>query len=152
MSRERKSRTSLLVSRLTSAQETKMKNLIEEMCKVTLGEENFGSATRNAEGRSGGILSLWNTNRVYVLSTWDMRGVFIVNRLLGKEKLIVNIYSSCLNVDKVVLWDSLHITIDQLLDPCVCVLGDFIAIKRAWKEWAKICLSMIGRLTISITL
>lgn len=41
-------------------QETKLESIAEQDYRTTWGDGNFGWIYREAEGRSGGILSLWD--------------------------------------------------------------------------------------------
>ncbi|KAL8466713.1 hypothetical protein ACS0TY_035679 [Phlomoides rotata] len=51
-------------------QETKIEAVNVWDCKDIMGEGNFSWAEKGAEGRSGGILSVWNSNLFVCLSSW----------------------------------------------------------------------------------
>ncbi|XP_057788776.1 uncharacterized protein LOC131005735 [Salvia miltiorrhiza] len=60
-------------------QETKLEKLSEIELRGLWGSEKFGFASRKAEGRSGGILTIWNSDIFSCSSTWDVPGALFVN-------------------------------------------------------------------------
>lgn len=82
-----------------------MSNLGERTCKSVWGD---GWACPDADGNSGGILSIWNDKVFGVVSTWYARGVLVVNGILredGKQVCILNVYATCVTSEKLRLWD-----------------------------------------------
>lgn len=62
-----------------------------------------------------------------------MRGAVVVSGLWGHEKIqccIINVYASCLTDEKEELWDRLSSVISQNSGHCICIAGDFNAIRR----------------------
>lgn len=61
-----------------------------------------------------------------------MRGPLIVNGFLkrdGTQCCIVNVYAPCVTQQKTELWDALQLWIEQNSEVCICVIGDFNAIR-----------------------
>lgn len=88
----------------------------------------------DAEGLSGGILSIWNKHIFCKVSSWHIRGALVVNgfcREDGKQTCIVNVYAPCSTSEKTVLWDILDNFISQQGDIYICVVGDFNAVRTA---------------------
>lgn len=86
-----------------------------------------------AEGRSGGILSVWNGDVFSASSCWHMEEVVVVNRLWGVERndcCLINIYAPCLLGDILDLWDRIQLIISQNSNKCLCIVGDFNLIRR----------------------
>ncbi|KAL8525477.1 hypothetical protein ACS0TY_014915 [Phlomoides rotata] len=46
--------------------------------RAVWGEGNFSWAFREADGRSGGLLSVWNSDKFAIVSNWHMLGAVIV--------------------------------------------------------------------------
>ncbi|XP_057793237.1 uncharacterized protein LOC131009849 [Salvia miltiorrhiza] len=68
-----------------------------------------------AEGRPGGILTVWNPSRFACSSHWDIPGALIVN---GRW-----------NPDREELWNSIGLVVDQNRESCVCIGGDFNSVR-----------------------
>ncbi|KAL8515928.1 hypothetical protein ACS0TY_014579 [Phlomoides rotata] len=114
-------------------QETKKENIDEFLGKSVWGDGRFGWAFREAEGRSGGILSIWNSDLFVAVSCWHMKGAAIVNGLWRSERInccIVNIYAPCPLNERIELWDRLQIIISQNQSSCLCIAGNFNSIRR----------------------
>lgn len=113
-------------------QETKMSNIGERFCKSVWGDQNIGWAAMDAEGSSGGILSIWNDNIFSLTSSWFTRGVLITNGFLredGQQVCVLNIYAPCSASEKKRLWDVVTNIISQQSSRYICVAGDFNAIR-----------------------
>ncbi|KAL8528849.1 hypothetical protein ACS0TY_006343 [Phlomoides rotata] len=83
-------------------------NFDDSVCKAIWGAGNVEWAYRKAEGRAGGIISLWDADKFIRSSSWDMDGVVIVNGFWkdnGWRCCVVNIYSPCILAEKLDLWD-----------------------------------------------
>lgn len=57
-------------------QKTKKKTIDRSWIEWIWGNENFGFVQREASGRSGGILTVWDTS------------VFMVNEVVGNDRLV----------------------------------------------------------------
>lgn len=76
-------------------QETKLDSLDESVCRQVWGEGNFDWAARDAVGRAGGILCIWNSDKFLCSSSWHMEGSVGVCGVWGAERTrccIINIY------------------------------------------------------------
>ncbi|KAL8516077.1 hypothetical protein ACS0TY_014670 [Phlomoides rotata] len=114
-------------------QETKKENIDEMFCKRVWGEGNIGWAFREAEGRSGGILSIWNADKFSVMSCWHTRGAVVVNGMWGSERshcCIINVYAPCPLTERKLLWEMIETIVSQNITSCICVIGDFNSIRR----------------------
>lgn len=60
-------------------QESKLEVVDEEVCRLIWGRNNCGWAARVVVGRSGGLITLWNSDKFRCVSWWHMEGVVIVN-------------------------------------------------------------------------
>lgn len=110
-------------------QETKLESISELDCKLTWGNEYCGWVYREAEGKAGGILSIfWDKQVFSYLSHWHVNGVLVVNGLWGQDKVeccIINVYAPCLVNEKEMLWDIIQTVVLQNVSSCVCVNLDF---------------------------
>ncbi|XP_057775476.1 uncharacterized protein LOC130994451 [Salvia miltiorrhiza] len=92
-------------------QESKLESIDEIVLKTIWGTEKCGFAFRKAEGRSGGILSTWNSSSFLSSSNWEMPGALIVNGRWIPEREN--------------LWNTIGLVIEQSRDLHVCIGGDF---------------------------
>ncbi|XP_057803583.1 uncharacterized protein LOC131018912 [Salvia miltiorrhiza] len=113
-------------------QESKLEEFSESLCYSWWGANNCKWAARNSEGRSGGILCAWNKDLFFVSSKWDFPGAVIIIGVWRPNNLrccFVNVYAPSNPSEKHVLWDMIRVFVDQNKDLCLCVLGDFNAIR-----------------------
>lgn len=92
-------------------QETKKEVINEFLVRSLWGQNICGWVYRESEGRSGGIISLWNPEVFSASSSWHMKGSVVVNGYWGSERIefsIVNIYVPCQVSEKIELWDRLQ--------------------------------------------
>ncbi|KAL8471398.1 hypothetical protein ACS0TY_028884 [Phlomoides rotata] len=95
---------------------------------------------REAEGRSGGIISIWNKNVFSKISVWHIRGMLVVNGTWledGEQMMIINVYAPCTPADKEQPWDPIIIVLQQNENVRTCVVGDFNAIKEEYERAGK---------------
>ncbi|XP_057789837.1 uncharacterized protein LOC131006698 [Salvia miltiorrhiza] len=121
-------------------QETKMESMEGEMCNGWWGRNNYGLARRDAEGRSGGILCAWNKDHFTATSSWDMQGAVIINGVGKAGNLsycLINVYASNVAREKAESWDKLQILAEQNRDRCLCIMGDFNAIRERGERVGK---------------
>ncbi|XP_057775236.1 uncharacterized protein LOC130994218 [Salvia miltiorrhiza] len=114
-------------------QETKLEKFPDFVCRAWWGTNNFDLAVRNSEGRSGGIASIWNTDVFAASSKWDLPGVVVVNGLWKNGNIsccFINVYAPSSCSEKLRLWDAIGNIVNLHADCCVCVLGDFNAVRR----------------------
>lgn len=113
-------------------QESKLIEVNEDKCKLIWGNDSCGWAARDAVGRAGGIITLWNPDKLICSSSWHMEGVVVVNGFWGANRVkcsILNVYAPCLLEDRIDLWDRLNTVVHQLGDSCICLAGDFNSIR-----------------------
>ncbi|KAL8490658.1 hypothetical protein ACS0TY_022603 [Phlomoides rotata] len=72
--------------------------------------KEFDWSFKASVGRSGGIISLWNSDIFSKSSSWDTNGMLVIN-------------------EKRELWDTIRLVINQYREACICVVGDFNAIR-----------------------
>ncbi|XP_057811358.1 uncharacterized protein LOC131025575 [Salvia miltiorrhiza] len=114
-------------------QETKLESLSVSICSNWWGVDNCDWAVRNSEGRSGGILCVWNKDLFSVSSKWDFPGAVIIIGVWKPNNLrccFVNVYAPSDSPAKNVLWERLRSVIEQNKDLCLCMVGDFNAIRE----------------------
>lgn len=114
-------------------QETKMENLEVSICKDAWGDRKLDWACRGSVGRSGGILTMWDDDIFCKISSWHLHGALIVNgfwRRDGTRVCIINVYASCAAHERIDLWDSLRMVVEQNVGICICVIGDFNIVRR----------------------
>lgn len=109
-----------------------MEKLGSKIYKSLWWEQNFDWECVEAEGRSGGILSIWNDKIFCKTSSWQTRGVLAVNGFLkedGSQVCILNVYAPCSTTDRIILWDIICNYLASYSATLVCVMGDFNAIR-----------------------
>lgn len=113
-------------------QETKLEVMEDRVCRATWGNSEVDWVYKASEGRSGGMLSIWNAAIFCKSSSWFMRGALIVNGVLikdGTRCCIVNVYAPCVEQEQNELWQALQVLVEQNQDVCVCIVGDFNTIR-----------------------
>ncbi|KAL8461664.1 hypothetical protein ACS0TY_032954 [Phlomoides rotata] len=76
--------------------------------KTVWGGDKVEWAYREAVGRAGGIISLWDSDKFVCSSSWNMEGAVIVNGFWkedGARCCMVNVYAPCQVTAKTELWD-----------------------------------------------
>ncbi|KAL8544723.1 hypothetical protein ACS0TY_005092 [Phlomoides rotata] len=114
-------------------QETKWEEVTKNRCMGLWGNPNLDWASRESEGRSGGILTIWNNEVFHKSSSWSTRGVLVINGFFtgdGSRGVLMNVYAPCSSPEKTEVWDIIKLTVNQNMDARVCVVGDFNSIRR----------------------
>ncbi|KAL8508223.1 hypothetical protein ACS0TY_018708 [Phlomoides rotata] len=94
---------------------------------LTYNTRGLGKKAKRKEalvGRSGGIISLWNSDIFHKTSSWDTCGMLVINGFFsadGKRGVLIN--------EKKGVWDTIRLVIDQNSEACIYVVGDFNAIR-----------------------
>ncbi|KAL8506366.1 hypothetical protein ACS0TY_017299 [Phlomoides rotata] len=117
---------------LCCIQETKMEEVSKNRCAGLWGDSNFYWAYSESEGRAGGILSIWKNDVFHKSSSWNVRGVLVVNGFFsedGGRGVLLNVYAPCSSSEERDLWEIIQNTVLQNLDARVCVVGDFNSIR-----------------------
>ncbi|GAU45885.1 hypothetical protein TSUD_401090, partial [Trifolium subterraneum] len=87
---------------------------------------------RPSIGASGGLLTVWDSSEVEVLSTVSFEHVLLCHgRFLSSNETfyVMNIYAPCDLGAKQRLWNSLSVRLQSLAGRRVCVCGDFNAVR-----------------------
>ncbi|XP_058766452.1 uncharacterized protein LOC131640058 [Vicia villosa] len=102
----------------------------EEIAKSFWASSEVGYSYSNSRGRSGGLLSLWNNEKMEVLFSFKGEG-FLGIKLKWDLNLyyIINVYSSCDFPKKKALWEDLLSLKEKYKDGEWIVGGDFNAVK-----------------------
>ncbi|KAL8478208.1 hypothetical protein ACS0TY_030195 [Phlomoides rotata] len=114
-------------------QESKLEKLDERTGKELWFDRDFDWAWREAEGRSGGIITIWNRKVFCKISSWHIKGMLAVNGFWvedGMKVMIINVYAPCKLSAKAQLWDAILIVLEQNQDIRICVVGDFNSIRE----------------------
>lgn len=115
-------------------QETKLVIMKKLVCKSLWIDQNFDWACKASSGRSRGILTIWNHAASCKTSEWFLKGLLVVNGYwceTGRQCLVLNVYTPGSLSDKLLLWDSINLIIEQYDDACICVLADFNSITNS---------------------
>ncbi|KAL8458968.1 hypothetical protein ACS0TY_036443 [Phlomoides rotata] len=119
-------------------QESKKEHVSEILCKSLWGNwSKIGWAFKGSVGSSGGIITIWNAGIFCSSSHWHAPGMLVVNGYWiesGISCVIINVYSSCNLADKLRMWDVIKSVALQNSEECVCVVGDFNAIKKEYER------------------
>lgn len=112
-------------------QETKVSNMTDLVAKSFWRVPEIGFSFSNSEGRSGGLITLWNKDYVKEISSFKGDG-FLGVKVIWKDDFyyIVNIYSSCDISKKKRLWEVLIELKKKYNDGEWIMGGDFNAIKN----------------------
>lgn len=97
-----------------------------------MGDASCNWVYSPSEGRSGGMLSIWNKEIFKLLFSFKGRGFCGICGEWGPLKIkcfLVNIYSSCNPVEKRQLWEVLKMSKRGFERRAWCLIGDFNAIK-----------------------
>ncbi|KAL8485188.1 hypothetical protein ACS0TY_027479 [Phlomoides rotata] len=91
---------------LCCIQETKIQEVSKIRCMSLWRNPNFDWAYNESEGRSGGILSIWNKDVFHKSNSWSVRGVLVINGYFtgdGGRGVLMNVYASCSSSEKTYL-------------------------------------------------
>ncbi|KAL8483747.1 hypothetical protein ACS0TY_026433 [Phlomoides rotata] len=115
-------------------QESKLEQVSSRVGNELWPNSDFEWVWKEAEGRAGGLISIWNKNLFTKTSSWHCRGLLVVNgrwREDGGEMVIMNVYAPSALSEKEQLWDLIKMVIQQNVEARVCVVGDFNSIRTA---------------------
>ncbi|XP_058741211.1 uncharacterized protein LOC131613570 [Vicia villosa] len=104
--------------------------LVQEL--VAGGSNDFEFAFKSSDGRSGGILVVWNKNMLSIKNTEVLEHAPWLEGEWGVENIsvtIVVVYAPCDRRKKFVLWNELLSKINRKRDDRICLIGDFNAIR-----------------------
>jgi len=83
-------------------------------------------------GASGGLVTVWDRSRIYVLFTISFGHVLIIKGKVittEEEFIIFNVYAPCDSVAKHELWERLVPMVLNYGDICLCLCGDFKSVR-----------------------
>lgn len=113
-------------------QETKVEEWSEEegiLLWKKAAEVKWGY--KGSMGRSGGVLTFWDDSKFRSSSHWSIGGAVVVVGIWRETRevfCIVNVYASCEEEEKRLLWDKLQLVVEQWSDVNLCLIGDFNSI------------------------
>ncbi|XP_058752224.1 uncharacterized protein LOC131625381 [Vicia villosa] len=104
----------------------------DSLAKSFWHNPEVGFSFSNSLGRSGGLITLWNSNKVVVVGSFKGDG-YLGNIVEWKNKIfyIINIYSSCLLSKKKEMWKELLDLKEAFKDGEWIMGGDFNATKNS---------------------
>lgn len=115
--------------------ETKLVNISVSMAGSFWRNKNIEFSYTMYVGASGGILSLWNSDSVQVISSFGGKGYLGVKAIWKEETYyIVNVYSLCSLTVKRLLLGNLISSKSKFMDDEWIIGGEFNAIKCRGKE------------------
>ncbi|XP_058759398.1 uncharacterized protein LOC131632678 [Vicia villosa] len=111
----------------------------EEIAKSFWASSKVGYSFSNSRGRSGGLLSLWNNEKLEVLLSFKGEG-FLGIKLRWEHNFyyVINVYSSCDLIKKKALWEELLSLKESFKDGEWIVGGDFNAVKDGKERKGKV--------------
>ncbi|KAL8479590.1 hypothetical protein ACS0TY_026473 [Phlomoides rotata] len=84
-------------------QESKIEKIEDNIGRDIWFDSDFDWAWREAEGRLGGIISIWNRKAFSKISSWHMKGMLVVNGIWRDDDakvMIINVYAPCIVSEK----------------------------------------------------
>lgn len=113
-------------------QETKLEVVDDVLGRSLWGSEDVSYSFKPLVGASGGILTMWDTSVVDVFMTLNLSNALIVKGTFMKNNvdfILANVYVSCDNRGRQLLWNVLSILIQRHSTDAWCVLGDFNVVR-----------------------
>ncbi|XP_058752845.1 uncharacterized protein LOC131626046 [Vicia villosa] len=113
-------------------QESKLETVSPSLINSIWSCDSVGWSSIDSEGRSGGIITLWNTNTVEVILSFKGKG-FLGIKVKWRDYTfyIVNIYSPCSLPLKKKLWRDLLEAKAKFSDGEWCLAGDFNSVSNS---------------------
>ncbi|XP_020232360.1 uncharacterized protein LOC109812732 [Cajanus cajan] len=114
-------------------QESKLERCDRAFCAHLWGSTEFKWFASPSQGRSGGLLSIWNSNRgklVFTFSSFGFHGVCLRWGVNANRCVVVNVYSPCQLVDKRRLWEEIIMSKRGFGSCLWCIVGDFNTVRR----------------------
>ncbi|KAL8481255.1 hypothetical protein ACS0TY_027688 [Phlomoides rotata] len=114
-------------------QETKMENMDERLVRRLWGKGKVDWTFKAAEGNSGGILTLWNSEKFHKSSVWETRGMLAINGLWTADNTrctLINVYAPNNSKHRWELWDNFALAAEQFKDSRVGIITDFNTIRE----------------------
>ncbi|XP_057418965.1 uncharacterized protein LOC130713191 [Lotus japonicus] len=115
-------------------QETKLEEVNQRICNAIWGSDECSWCYKASEGRSGGILCIWQIGKFNILDSCVGSGFVAMRGKIIEQDLecgVVNVYAPCNATDKRRLWMEINQWADRTNSSCLCVAGDFNAIRNS---------------------
>ncbi|KAL8477025.1 hypothetical protein ACS0TY_029364 [Phlomoides rotata] len=103
-----------------------MEKIDDKIERELWGDKDCEWVYREAVGRSGGLISIWNTKVFVKTSSWHLGGMLDEN----VDMVIITVYAPCSIPEKEQLWEAINIVVEQYNDRKLCVVGDFNSIRE----------------------
>ncbi|KAL8513819.1 hypothetical protein ACS0TY_013073 [Phlomoides rotata] len=100
-------------------QESKLEIVDDFVRRAIWGRGNFNWSFKPSVGRSGGIISIWNSDKFICSSSWFMEGAVVVNGYWiadDSQCMIINVYAPCPLSEREDLWDRILCVTNQSQD------------------------------------
>ncbi|XP_020237260.1 uncharacterized protein LOC109816599 [Cajanus cajan] len=114
-------------------QESKLEMCDSALCAQLWGSTEFEWFASLSQGRSGGLLSIWNSNQgklVFTFSGSGFHGVCLQWGVDAYRCVVVNVYSPCQLVDKRRLGGEIIMSKRGFGSCLWCIVGDFNTVRR----------------------
>ncbi|MCH80227.1 cysteine-rich receptor-like protein kinase [Trifolium medium] len=117
---------------LVCIQETKLEKIDRRICSSLWGSDEFDFVFKESDGKSGGLLSIWDAKSFKLISSMCLNYAQIINGIWLKDNVqvvIVNVYAPCDLKNKVECWNEILCALNVYKDGLICLMGDFNSIR-----------------------
>jgi hypothetical protein len=117
---------------LLALQETKLGTVDSKLVGRLWGSDDVGWRNAMAIGRSGGILTVWDSRKGSLVSSFQGQGYLGVCLDWGAKKVrcvVLNVYAPCFLTAKKSLWIDLLVALRVYGADHYCILGDFNSVR-----------------------
>lgn len=114
-----------------SIQETKLETIDRRTCTYLWGFDDFEFITKDADGRAGGILMMWNKNSFILQGTITLSFALLIKGVWLKENvqvILLSVYAPCERNNKLDCWEEISGALESHNGGLYCVMGDFNSI------------------------
>ncbi|GKV04879.1 hypothetical protein SLEP1_g16976 [Rubroshorea leprosula] len=120
-------------------QETKLETVDENLCRSIWGQEGFEWYANSADGRSGGLLCIWDSHLFKKIDLFEGDGFISVEGLWGANKTsccFLNVYGPCNVTGRAKLCNDIsgHISCRTCIS---CIGGDFNCVRGVYERKGK---------------
>ncbi|GKV02021.1 hypothetical protein SLEP1_g14508 [Rubroshorea leprosula] len=117
-------------------QETKLETVDENLCRSIWGQEGFEWYAKSVDGRSGGLLCIWDSHLFKKIDLFEGDGFISVEGLWGANKTsccFLNVYGPCNVTGRAKLWNDIsgHISCRTCI---FCIGGDFNCVRGVYER------------------
>ncbi|XP_058785067.1 uncharacterized protein LOC131659978 [Vicia villosa] len=113
--------------------------MVDEVVYSLWGSKECEWSAKNSEGRSGGILTVWNKDNITPILSFRGKGYLGV-KAWRKDKVIyfIKVYSPCALNEKRMLWSELLVLKNKYGDgEWIMGGGDFNAVREVEERWGR---------------